>query len=122
MYHHGAGNLAKAVLYEGAMYGADRLIHICDPAFAGSDTLATSRILARAIERAGLPDIILCGRRTIDGETGQVGPQLAARLPYPVSASSHLSKSRSEFDPYSSPVRRPDTYPIREAPACPVYV
>lgn len=73
---------AKAVLYEGAMYGANRLIHICDPAFAGSDTLATSRILARAIERVGLPDIILCGRRTIDGETGQVGPQLAARLHY----------------------------------------
>ena len=46
---------------------------------AGSDTLATSRILAAALRRIG-PDLILCGRRTVDGETGQVGPQLAVRL------------------------------------------
>lgn len=73
---------ARAVLQEGAVHGGTRLVHICDPVFGGSDTLATSRVLARAIEWVGRPELVLCGRRTTDGETGQVGPQVAQHLGY----------------------------------------
>lgn len=66
-------------------YGADEAWLACDNAFAGSDTLATGYILAAAVReierRSGVPfDLILCGRMSIDGDTGQVGPQLAERL------------------------------------------
>lgn len=62
-----------------------RAVLLSDQAFAGSDTLATSRILAAAIrkleaENEGLADWIFCGRQTIDGDTAQVGPELAALL------------------------------------------
>jgi electron transfer flavoprotein beta subunit len=66
----------------GAM-GADRLCLISDTAFAGSDTYATARTLSYAVKRLGDFDLFLCGRRTIDGETGQVGPELAALLDIP---------------------------------------
>lgn len=55
-------------------------VHICDPAFAGSDTLATSRTIAAAIARLGAFDLVLCGRNAVDADTGQVGPQLAQLL------------------------------------------
>jgi electron transfer flavoprotein beta subunit len=60
--------------------GADAAVLLSDPAFAGSDTLATSYILAKGIERIGAVDLILCGRQAMDGATGQVGPELAERL------------------------------------------
>ncbi|MGD9155488.1 MAG: electron transfer flavoprotein subunit beta/FixA family protein [Bacillota bacterium] len=63
--------------------GADAAVLLSDPAFAGSDTLATSYILAKGIERIGRADLILCGRQAIDGATGQVGPELAERLGIP---------------------------------------
>jgi electron transfer flavoprotein beta subunit len=63
--------------------GADAAVLLSDPAFAGSDTLATSYILAKGIERIGAVDLIFCGRQTIDGATGQVGPELAERLGIP---------------------------------------
>ena len=56
--------------------GAKRAVHLCDSAFAGADTLATAYTLSLAVERLG-PDLILCGRQTVDGDTGQVGPELA---------------------------------------------
>lgn len=63
--------------------GVDRAVHLCDPAFAGADTLATARTLARAIERIGF-DLVLGGRFSIDSETGQVGPEIAALLDVPL--------------------------------------
>ena len=63
--------------------GIDRAIHLCDRAFAGADTLATARALARALERIGF-DLVLAGRFTIDSETGQVGPEVAALLDVPL--------------------------------------
>lgn len=60
-----------------------RAVLVSDPAFAGSDTLATAYILSRAIEKTS-PDLILCGRQSIDGDTAQVGPCLATLLDIPV--------------------------------------
>jgi electron transfer flavoprotein beta subunit len=73
---------AEKILHEAAMDGADRICLITDPIYAGSDTLATSAILAAALAYIGNPELVLCGRRSIDGETGQVGPQTAIRLGY----------------------------------------
>lgn len=63
--------------------GVFRAILLTDPAFAGSDTLATAYALSRAVKKLA-PDLILCGRQSIDGDTGQVGPGLAAMLGLPV--------------------------------------
>jgi electron transfer flavoprotein alpha subunit len=62
--------------------GADRAIHLNDRAFGGADTMATARALALAIEREQ-PDLIFCGRHSIDAETAQVGPELAEMLHLP---------------------------------------
>jgi electron transfer flavoprotein alpha subunit len=59
--------------------GVDKAILLCDPAFAGSDTLATARALALAAQRLK-PDLILCGRQSMSGNTAQVGPEVAAIL------------------------------------------
>lgn len=64
--------------------GADEIIWLCDDAFAGSDTVATTKILARAIEKIDSVDIVLCGEKAVDGETGQVPGGLAERLNIPV--------------------------------------
>lgn len=63
--------------------GASRAILLTDNAFAGSDTLATSYVLSLAIKRI-MPDLIICGRQSVDGDTGQVGPCLSAMLGIPV--------------------------------------
>jgi electron transfer flavoprotein beta subunit len=70
---------ASDVLREALFRGADRAILITDRRAAGSDTLATSYILSCAIRRLS-PDIVLCGRQAIDGDTAQVGPQIAEKL------------------------------------------
>ena len=62
--------------------GADRGVLITDRALAGSDTLATSRALALALQREA-PDMIICGRNSTDGETGQVGPEIAELMGLP---------------------------------------
>jgi electron transfer flavoprotein alpha subunit len=62
--------------------GADRAVHVLDPALAGSDTLATARALA-AVMRREAPDLILVGRASTDAETGQVGPEVAELLDLP---------------------------------------
>ena len=70
---------AAEVLREGLYRGVDRAVLITDRRAAASDTLATSYILSCAIRR--LPhDLVLCGRQAIDGDTAQVGPQLAEKL------------------------------------------
>lgn len=63
-----------------AAVGGDSFFLITDPAYAGADTYATARVLCRAIQYLGGIDLILCGERTTDGETGQVGPELSAML------------------------------------------
>ncbi len=73
---------AREALVECLALGADRAIHLCDRAFAGADTLATARALAAALRREAF-DVILCGRNSVDAETGQVGPELAELLDLP---------------------------------------
>ena len=71
---------AAEVLKEGIYRGADEGILISDRPLGGADTLATSYTLAQAIKKVGEFDIILCGRQAIDGDTAQVGPQVAEKL------------------------------------------
>jgi electron transfer flavoprotein alpha subunit len=71
---------AEDVLREAVAWGADDGLHLCDPAFAGSDTLATARALAAALTARGPFDLVLAGRNSLDGETGQVGPEVAQLL------------------------------------------
>ena len=71
---------AVEVLKECLYRGADDAILISDRRFAGADTLATSYALKCAIEQTGEYDLILCGRQAIDGDTAQVGPQIAEKL------------------------------------------
>ncbi|MDL1956383.1 MAG: electron transfer flavoprotein subunit beta/FixA family protein [Candidatus Desulfofervidus auxilii] len=74
---------AEEALREAISYGADEAILLSDRAFAGADTLATSYTLAQAIKKIGHYDIIFCGKQAIDGDTAQVGPELAQRLNLP---------------------------------------
>ena len=71
------------VLRESLFRGADRTVLITDRRAAASDTLATSYILSCAVKKIGA-DIVLCGRQAIDGDTAQVGPQLAEKLHMPL--------------------------------------
>jgi len=70
----------EAALRSALAMGADEAILICDRAFAGSDTLATSYTLAQAIKKIGKFDIVLFGKQAIDGDTAQVGPGVAEQL------------------------------------------
>lgn len=63
--------------------GADGGVVLSDRAFAGSDTLATSYALSAAVRKIGNFDIIIGGRQAIDGDTAQVGPQIAEKLGIP---------------------------------------
>jgi electron transfer flavoprotein beta subunit len=63
--------------------GVDRVILLTDRAFAAADTLATSYALQCAVEKNGKFDLIFCGRQAIDGDTAQVGPQVAEKLGIP---------------------------------------
>jgi electron transfer flavoprotein alpha subunit len=74
---------AEDVLREAIAWGADSGLHLCDPAFAGSDTLATARALAAAVRMNGPYDLVLLGLNSLDGETGQVGPEVAELLDLP---------------------------------------
>jgi electron transfer flavoprotein alpha subunit len=82
-----------------------RGVHVTDPAFAGSDTLATARALTAALRIDGPFDLILCGRNSVDADTGQVGPQIAELLGFPfVTGVRHLhvangvAHARAELD------------------------
>lgn len=74
---------ADVALKEVYAMGADEAILLTDRVFAGSDTWATATILAAAIRRIGDVDIVFCGRQAIDGDTAQVGPELAEFLGIP---------------------------------------
>jgi electron transfer flavoprotein beta subunit len=74
---------AEAALREALGFGADAAVLLSDKAFAGADTWATALTLARAVEKLGSADLILCGKQAIDGDTAQVGPMLATILDLP---------------------------------------
>lgn len=78
----GPGRAAE-IIREGMYRGADGGIVLSDRAFAGADTLATSYALATAVRKIGEYDLILGGRQAIDGDTAQVGPQIAEKLNLP---------------------------------------
>ncbi len=73
---------AESALRDAISMGADDTILLTDKAFAGSDTWATSYTLSKAIEKLGA-DIIICGKQAIDGDTAQVGPEIAEFLNIP---------------------------------------
>ena len=76
---------SKEALKEALAMGCDHAIQICHKCFSGADTWATSHVLAEAIKRRiGQFDLILCGERATDGETGQVGPGVASFLDLPL--------------------------------------
>lgn len=75
--------ICKAHLHETASFGFDEAVLLSDSHFAGSDTLATSLVLAQAIRKLGDYDLILTGSHSIDSDTGQIGPSLAEHLSIP---------------------------------------
>jgi electron transfer flavoprotein alpha subunit len=75
---------AHTVLREAILCGCVDGLHVSDPAFAGSDTLATARALAAALEAHGPWDLVLCGRNSVDADTGQVPAQVAELLDLPL--------------------------------------
>jgi electron transfer flavoprotein alpha/beta subunit len=96
---------AESALREALAMGADKAFLVSDRAFAGADTLATSYMLSRAIKKIKKYDLILCGRQAIDGDTGQVGPQLAEVLDLPqatyaeeISIQENVVTVKSNFD------------------------
>ena len=76
---------AAGMLREALAMGADEAVLVSAREFGGSDTYATSQILAAAINKIGVEadDIVMCGRQAIDGDTAQVGPQIAEKLHLP---------------------------------------
>jgi electron transfer flavoprotein beta subunit len=74
-----AANVLREALYR----GADQVILLSDRKFAGADTQATSYTLKCAVEKLGDVDLVFCGRQAIDGDTAQVGPQVAEKLHFP---------------------------------------
>ena len=89
---------ANAALREAVSLGADEAVLLSDRAFAGADTWATANTLSKAIARLGKCDLIICGRQTIDGDTGQVGPEMAEMLKIPFIA--YVSKIEEIKDNY----------------------
>lgn len=100
---------AKNALRECLSVGADKAYLVSDRAFGGSDTLATSYVLSGVVKKLeeleGKFDIIFCGKQAIDGDTAQVGPELAEHLDYPqitygleVSVEGDLIKVKREAD------------------------
>lgn len=86
---------AEGMLREVMARGVDRAVLVSGREFGGSDTYATSQILAAAINKIGVgpEDIVMCGRQAIDGDTAQVGPQIAEKLGLPqVSYAAEIKK------------------------------
>jgi electron transfer flavoprotein beta subunit len=83
---------AESALREAISMGVNDAVLLSDRAFAGSDTWATSHILSKAISKLGA-DVIICGKQAIDGDTAQVGPEVAEFLNIP-----HISYVRRVDD------------------------
>ena len=106
---------AEEVLREAISLGADEAVLLSDSAFAGSDTWATAYTLAKAVDKLNQYDLVICGRQTLDGDTGQVGPELAEMLGIPFVA--YVSKIE-EITDKSIRVRRmiEEGYEVVEMP------
>ena len=106
---------AADALREAVSLGADEVILLSDRAFAGSDTLATSYTLSKAIEKVKDYDVILCGKQASDGDTAQVGPGISAYLD--ISQVTYVKKIE-EIDDKKVKVERmvEEGYEIIEAP------
>lgn len=74
---------AEQVLREAYMMGIDETVLLTDRKFAGADVLATAYALSQGILEGGVPDIVICGKMTTDGDTAQVGPEIAEFLSIP---------------------------------------
>ncbi|MTI47084.1 electron transfer flavoprotein subunit beta/FixA family protein [Sporosalibacterium faouarense] len=74
---------ASEIIKESYMMGADRGALFSDRKFAGADVLATAYTLSQGIKKLGSPDLIICGKMTTDGDTAQVGPEMAEFLKIP---------------------------------------
>jgi electron transfer flavoprotein alpha/beta subunit len=90
---------AESALRDALSMGADEAVLLTDRAFAGSDTWATAYTISKAVEKLGA-DIILCGKQAIDGDTAQVGPEIAEFLNIP-----HISYIRKIEDTQSRSIR-----------------
>ena len=89
---------AEAALREALATGADRAVLLCDPALAGSDTLATSTALHAGVHYLAPFDLLLFGTRSSDSDTGQVGPQTAVLLGIPmVTGAVKIDGTREQF-------------------------
>jgi electron transfer flavoprotein beta subunit len=87
---------AEVALREAISLGVDEAILLSDKAFAGADTWATAYTLASAVNKLEQYDLIICGRQTLDGDTGQVGPELSEMLQIPFVA--YVSKIEEMVD------------------------
>ena len=74
---------AKKVISESFSMGVDEGAIVSDRKFGGADVLATAYTLAQGIKKIGNPDLIICGKQTTDGDTAQVGPEMAEHLGIP---------------------------------------
>ena len=73
----------ETMLREAISRGADEAVQLTDSAFAGADTLATSYALSLGVKKLGGADLIVCGKMAVDGDTAQIGPELAQHLSIP---------------------------------------
>jgi electron transfer flavoprotein beta subunit len=105
----------ETALREALSLGADQAVLLCDRAFAGADTLATSYTLAAGIKNIGSFDLILCGKQAIDGDTAQVGPEIAEWLDIP-----HLTYVRSIDEVFPAGRRVPPSSASGRSPDAPV--
>ncbi|MCD6474627.1 MAG: electron transfer flavoprotein subunit beta/FixA family protein [Anaerolineaceae bacterium] len=90
---------AKFALREALAMGCDDAILLSSRAFAGADTWATSYVLIKAIQKLGDVDLIICGERATDGDTGQVGPAIASWLNLPLATYVNAVKIPENGDP-----------------------
>lgn len=104
---------AKTTIREALAIGADKSYIVSDPMFEGSDTLATSFILAEAFKKLGPFDLILCGEASVDSFSAQVGPRLADRLNIPLIA--YVKKLSLEGDVVVAERNLEDSYEIIKA-------
>lgn len=74
---------SKAIIKEAFMMGADKGTLLTDRKFGGADVLATAYTLSQGAKMTGSPDLIICGKQTTDGDTAQVGPEMAEYLGIP---------------------------------------
>ena len=101
---------AMSILTDALAMGADEAYLITDRRFGGSDTLATSYILSCAVRQLGPFDVILCGKQAIDGDTGQVGPEMAEHLG--IAQVTYVSQLRPDGDCLEAVREHPDRQEI----------